>query len=88
MPLYRIFIWLCLLLPCYTFSQNKILFDTIQEDYKKSIESLYTKRVLEQKKVFSNQLTERKVRSDVEKTYTELSTEIIESINNIDKVDK
>jgi|SRR5690554_795043 len=80
MPLYRIFIWLCLLLPCYTFSQNKILFDTIQEDYKKSIESLYTKRVLEQKKVFSNQLTERKVRSDVEKTYTELSTEIIESI--------
>lgn len=73
--------WLFFLLPFLSNAQNKILFDTIQPDYKKQIENLYKKRVEQQKIQFSNQITDKKTKKEVERTYTEVSNDFIENIN-------
>ncbi len=63
------------------FSQDIIIVDTLDHGYKKELTDLYNKRVAEQKIIFDRNISDRKVRKEVEATYQQLSSDLIENIN-------
>ena len=75
------YFWALFLFPLISTAQKRILFDTIQKDYKTEINNLYTQRVILQKQQFSQQIQDKKTRNEVEKSYTEVSNDFKENID-------
>ena len=63
------------------YAQEIILLDTIDKGYKKQLRDLYSARVGKQVLAFDKEISERKIRKDVEASYKELSDDFIENIN-------
>jgi hypothetical protein len=77
----RLFLWMCWFFGIYAgFSQEIVIVDTANHQYKKEFINLYTQRVAQQQLVFEK-IPDKKIRKEVESTYKEVSTDFIENIN-------
>jgi len=71
-----IFFWIAV-----SFSQEISIIDTLDQGYKSNLIQLYSKRVAEQTKIFEKDITNKKIRKEVETVYRELCLDFIGNIN-------
>src|SRR5690606_24654793 len=78
----KLFLSLVLSVMCLTANaQNLVLVDTADSKFKKQLVNLYSSRVTKQQLAFNQQLSDKKIRKEVDVLYKDFTKDFIESIN-------
>lgn len=78
----KLFLSVVLSVICFAANaQNLVLVDTADSKFKKQLVNLYSSRVAKQQLQFNQQLSDKKIRKEVDVLYKDFSEDFIESIN-------